>query len=152
MEFRLNINGKDHTVDTNPDKPLLYVLREDLQILGPKYSCGIGTCGTCIVLVDDEKVKSCILPVKSVEGKVIITIEGLNDELGNILKSSWYENAVSQCGYCQPGQIIAAYDLLKRNPDPSEEEIAENMTNLCRCGTYQRITVAIRKAASQMNS
>jgi isoquinoline 1-oxidoreductase subunit alpha len=152
--MHLTVNGEDHHLDPDPDPdmPLLWALRDLLGITGPKYGCGIGACGACTVLVDGEPVRSCVTPVGAVEAPVT-TIEGIGtpDALAPV-QQAWLEHAVSQCGYCQPGQILAAVALLARNPDPDDAAIAEAMTNLCRCGTYPRIRTAIRAAASAMRA
>ena len=143
-EHRINCNGNHYIVSARPDKPLLWVLREDLGLNGTKYGCGIGICGTCNVLLDGKLARSCKLPVESIGDREVTTIEGLNDDLGNAIKDAWYAEHVSQCGYCQPGQIISAYALLAEYPNPSDSQIDEHMTSLCRCGTYQRIRSAIK--------
>jgi isoquinoline 1-oxidoreductase alpha subunit len=141
---QITVNGRSHTVDVDPQKPLLWVLREDLGLSGAKYGCGMGLCGTCKVLLDGAVTSSCSIPATSADGGQVVTIEGLNDVLGKAIKKAWILEQVSQCGYCQPGQIVSAYALLSNNPDPSDQDVAENMTTLCRCGTYQRIRSAIR--------
>jgi isoquinoline 1-oxidoreductase alpha subunit len=151
MGFTLNVNKKIYTVDVDPEKPLLWVLREDLGMCGTKYSCGIGICGSCTVLVDGVATRSCIIGVGSLDNSEVTTIEGLNHEVGSAVKEAWIEEKVSQCGYCQPGQIITASYLLSINPNPSDSDIDETMTNLCRCGTYQRIRAAIKRAADRIN-
>jgi isoquinoline 1-oxidoreductase alpha subunit len=151
MEFQLKVNGAYFSVDVDPNKPLLHVLREDLDVMGPKYCCGVGLCGACMVLIDGKKSKSCLIRIESLGQQEVTTIEGLNDDLGRALKKFWLAEAVSQCGYCQPGQIMAAYHLLKHNAQPSDAEIEESITNLCRCGTYQRIKAAIRKTIASRN-
>ena len=139
----LRINGEKHTIDVAPDMPLLWVLRDVVGLTGTKYGCGIGVCGSCKVLLDDSPVQSCLIPVSAAEGKSIITIEGDSENL-QLLQESWLELNVPQCGFCQPGQLIAATALLDKNENPSEEEINEAMIgNICRCGTYQRIKKAI---------
>ena len=143
-EYRINCNGKHYIVNVCPDKPLLWVLREDLGLYGTKYGCGIGICGTCNVLLNGSLARSCKLPIDSIGDKEVTTIEGINDDLGKAIKNAWYSENVSQCGYCQPGQIISAYALLSANPNPSDSEIDTYMTSLCRCGTYQRIRSAIK--------
>jgi isoquinoline 1-oxidoreductase alpha subunit len=148
MKFRIKVNGKFHTVDVDSQKPLLWVLREDIGLTGTKYSCGIGLCGSCTVLLDGIAQSSCTLEIESVGNREVTTIEGLNNEVGKAVKDAWIEEKVSQCGYCQPGQIIKATYLLSNNTDPSDDDIDESMTNLCRCGTYQRIRSAIKLAAA----
>ena len=143
-EYMIKCNGKQYIVNVCPDKPLLWVLREDLGLYGTKYGCGIGICGTCNVLLNGSLARSCKLPIDSIGDKEVTTIEGINDDLGKAIKNAWYSENVSQCGYCQPGQIISAYALLSVNPNPSDSEIDTYMTRLCRCGTYQRIRSAIK--------
>jgi len=145
----LFVNGFSYRITVDPEKPLLWVLREDLALNGTKYGCGIGICASCMILLDRVATPSCRVAVGSLTktNMEIITIEGLNDQLGRMIKESWLEERVSQCGYCQPGQIISAYALLTRQPNPSDREIEDNMRNLCRCGTYQRIRAAIKRAS-----
>jgi len=144
--YTLKINGQKHTVDVDPQMPLLWVLRDVLGLTGTKYSCGVGECGACTVLVEDQAVRSCITPVSSVSGKPITTIEGLSPDGSHPLQKAWMAEEVAQCGFCQPGQILAAVALLKQNPKPSDEEITRAMSdNLCRCGTYPRIKRAINR-------
>lgn len=146
--YNLQVNEKTYTVVAEPDMPLLWVLRDLLGLIGTKFGCGKGLCGSCTVLVDDEPTHSCITPVSAVTGKEIITIEGLSDDASHPLQLAWLEGHVSQCGYCQPGQLMNAVALLKNNPDPSDKDIDLAMGNvLCRCGTYQRIRQAIHAAA-----
>ena len=151
MKFSINVNRKFYTVDVDPQKPLLWVLREDIGMCGTKYSCGIGICGSCTVFLDGIASPSCTLKVESVGSMKVTTIEGLNSKIGRSVKEAWIEEKVSQCGYCQPGQIMKATYLLSNNSDPSDEDIDETMTNLCRCGTYQRIRSAIKKVATNIN-
>jgi isoquinoline 1-oxidoreductase alpha subunit len=146
----LNVNGQAHTVHVNPDTPLLWVLRDSLGLTGTKYGCGIGACGACTVHLDGEAVRSCTLPVGQVGERAITTIEGLSPEGDHPLQRAWIEEMVSQCGYCQPGQIMAAAAMLAKNPNPSDADIDAAMAgNLCRCGTYQRIRRAIHRAAGE---
>ena len=147
MQYRLKVNGAVSVVDVDPQKPLLWVLREDIDLCGSKYSCGIGLCGACTVLLDGVAFSSSTVFVESVGDREVTTIEGLDNEVGKALKEAWIEEKVSQCGYCQPGQIMKAASLLYLNTDPTDEYINEHMTNLCRCGTYQRIRAAIKRAA-----
>ena len=145
----LLVNGERRTVDADPAMPLLWVLRDLLQLKGTKYSCGAGLCGSCTVHVDGEPVRSCVTTVESVGGRAVTTIEGLADG-GEFhpVQVAWVEANVPQCGYCQPGQIMSAVALLERSPRPTDEEIDEAMSgNLCRCGTYLRIREAIHRAA-----
>lgn len=139
----LNVNGEKQTIDVAPEMPLLWAIRDIVGLTGTKYGCGIGLCGSCKVLMDGSPVQSCMIPVSAAEGKSIITIEGESENL-QLLQQSWVELNVAQCGFCQPGQLIAAAALLDKNENPTEEEINEAMIgNICRCGTYQRIKKAI---------
>jgi aerobic-type carbon monoxide dehydrogenase small subunit (CoxS/CutS family) len=142
----LKVNGKTYQVTVDGKTPLLWVLRDHLKLLGVKYGCGQGLCGACTVHVDGEPDRSCQIPVEAVEGKSVITIEGIPED--HPLKRAWFEEQVPQCGYCQPGQIMQAVALLAKDPHPTEEKIAEAMDGvLCRCGTYSRIKRAVMKAA-----
>jgi len=141
----LKINGTSHQVDVEDDMPLLWVLRDELGKTGTKYGCGIGQCGACTVLVNGEAVRSCSFPVVAAEDKEIITIEGLGNN--HPVQQAWIEEQVPQCGYCQTGQIMATTALLSKDLDPSEKEIEDKITNLCRCGTYVRIKKAIQRSA-----
>ena len=147
VAIRLTVNGQEQAVDVNPDMPLLWVLRDILGLTGTKYGCGLGLCGSCTVHVDGEARRSCTLPVVEAAGRQIVTIEGLSADGSHPLQRAWLDENVAQCGYCQPGQIMAAADLLSRLPAPSDEDIARDMSNLCRCGTYLRIRKAIHRAA-----
>ncbi|MBI5742103.1 MAG: (2Fe-2S)-binding protein [Nitrospirae bacterium] len=145
----LHINGKTHIVDVSPDIPLLWVLREHLGLLGAKYGCGIAQCGACTVHIDGKARRSCRTPVGDALGKEITTIEGIPDD--HPVKMAWIDDDVPQCGYCQPGQIMAATALLKEKPEPTDEDIDIAMAgNLCRCGTYQRIRRSIHRASKMM--
>jgi len=147
-QITLNINGQEHAVDVTADMPLLWALRDILDLTGTKYSCGIGTCGTCTVLVNGVPMRSCIVPAMSLANNDITTIEGLDPAGEHPVQRAWNEEDVPQCGYCQGGQILAASALLERNPDPSDEEINAAMSGvMCRCGTYHRIRRAIKLAA-----
>ncbi len=146
--IELKVNAKTFQVDVEPDTPLLWVLREELGLQGTKYSCGIGECGACMVHVNGEATRSCVTPVSEVTGKEITTIEGLAGSIGTALRESWIEGDVPQCGYCQPGQIMKAAELLASNPQPSDSDIDAAMSEvLCRCGTYNEIRRAIHQAA-----
>jgi isoquinoline 1-oxidoreductase alpha subunit len=146
--IKLNINGADHTLDVPEDMPLLWALRDKLNMTGTKYSCGIGQCGTCTVLVDGEPVKSCRRRAVSMVGKEITTIEGLDPTGQHPVQKAWDKLDVPQCGYCQGGQVLAAAALLESNPNPDDAAIDEAMSdNLCRCGTYVRIRKAVKLAA-----
>jgi aerobic-type carbon monoxide dehydrogenase small subunit (CoxS/CutS family) len=148
MPYTLVVNGRSVTVDVPPDTPLLWVLRDALNLTGTKYGCGIGLCGACVVHVDGEAQPSCLWPVETVAGKRITTIEGLGAAGLHPVQAAWIQEQVPQCGYCQPGQIMAASALLARNPAPTDADIDVAMArNLCRCGTYQRIRRAIHTAA-----
>ncbi len=149
--MQLTVNGTTYDVDVEAEMPLLWVLRDELGITGPKYGCGLGQCGACTVHVNGVAVISCVLPVGSIVGEVT-TIEGLGKPNAlHAVQSAWVEHQVSQCGYCQSGQIMTAASLLDQNPDPSDEEIDRAMTaNLCRCGTYPRIRAAIKTAAATL--
>ena len=149
--FNLNINGKKHRVDVEPDTPLLWVLREHVNLPGTKYGCGIAQCGACTVHLDGVAVRSCSLPVAGVAKKKVTTIEGLSENGDHPLQKAWIEHDVPQCGYCQAGQIMNAAALLNKNTNPTDEEIATAMNgNICRCGTYIRIKAAIKTAAKEM--
>jgi isoquinoline 1-oxidoreductase alpha subunit len=144
----LNINGKNTTVDAEPDTPLLWVLRGELKLVGTKYGCGKGLCGACTVHLDGQAVRSCVTPLEAVQGREVRTIEGVQCPQIDALRQAWTHVDVVQCGYCQSGQLMSACALLKRSPRPSDEEIDAAMSgNLCRCGTYTRIRAAILLAA-----
>jgi isoquinoline 1-oxidoreductase alpha subunit len=148
MAVKLNVNDVVRTVDVPPDTPLLWVLRDVLDLKGAKYGCGIGVCGACTVLVDGKAVRSCLTHVGSVAGQAIKTIEGLSEDAMHPVQQAWEAVDVAQCGYCQSGQIMAATALLSRTPHPTDAEIDAAMSgNLCRCGTYPRIRQAIHQAA-----
>ncbi len=146
----LVVNGRPVEIDGQDDKPLLWVLREDLGILGPKYGCGVAQCGACRVLIDGESTPSCMTWLSDVEGASIVTVEGLTDTEGRLsaVQQAWLDEQVPQCGFCQPGFLIAATALLADNPRPTDAEIDAAITNICRCGTYPRIRRAIHRAAS----
>ena len=145
----ITVNDEAHILDLNPQMPLLWVLRDVLGLTGTKYSCGIGVCGSCTVHVEGKALRSCITPLSAVEGKHITTIEGLSPDGSHPLQKAWVEEQVSQCGYCQPGQIMTAAAFLAEHPTPSEDEIVQAMSNnLCRCGSYQRILNAVQKATA----
>jgi isoquinoline 1-oxidoreductase alpha subunit len=146
-QLTLRVNGKSHSLDIDPDTPLVWVLRDQLGLTGTKYSCGISECGACTVLVDGAAERSCTMPVADAVGSEITTIEGLGVTELHPLQKAWIEDEVPQCGYCQPGQLMTAAGLLNRNPNPSEDEIVAEMSDvLCRCGTYLRIKKAVAKA------
>ena len=143
----LNINGHDHQVDADPETPLLWVIREWIGMTGTKYGCGIAQCGACSVHLDGVVARSCSLPVSAVAGSKITTIEGISPDNSHPVQVAWLAHEVPQCGYCQSGQIMAAVSLLAEKPHPTDEDIDEAMSNICRCGTYGRIRAAIRQAA-----
>lgn len=151
----LKINGTSMQVDEAPDTPLLWVLRDNLRLTGTKYSCGMGVCGSCTVHVDGQPVRSCITPIALVEGKEIVTIEGVAESraarVAQAVEEAWERLDVVQCGYCQPGQIMSAVALLEKNPNPTDADIDAALAgNLCRCGTYVRIRAAIHEAAKSL--
>jgi isoquinoline 1-oxidoreductase alpha subunit len=148
--MKISVNGKSHTLDVEPEMPLLWALRDELDIKGPKYGCGIAQCGSCTVLLNGEPVRSCNYPVSGAAGQKVITIEGLADK-GRLhaVQQAWIDHQVPQCGYCQGGQMLAAVALLKKKPKPTDEDIDAAMTNICRCGTYARIRTAIHAAAKK---
>ena len=145
--LKLNINNKTHLVDVEPEMPLLWVLRDHLDMTGTKFGCGIAQCGACTVHLDGEPVRSCSYPVSAATEGKITTIEGLSDDGSHPVQMAWKALDVPQCGYCQSGQVLAAAALLRKNPKPTDADIDEAMTNICRCGTYQRIRAAIHLAA-----
>ena len=147
--FNLNINGKVHQVEVDPSTPMLWVLRDHLNLVGTKYGCGIAQCGACTIHLGDVAMRSCTLPVSQVGSQPITTIEGLSENGDHPLQEAWLEHDVPQCGYCQSGQIMNAAALLSANPNPSDDEIESSMNgNICRCGTYIRIKAAIKTAAA----
>ena len=143
----LRVNGKTYQVDAEPATPLLWVLRDSIGLTGTKFGCGIAQCGACTVHVDGRATRSCVLPVSAVLNSEITTIEGLSPESQHPVQRAWIEQDVPQCGYCQSGQIMAVAALLARNPTPSDSDIDREITNICRCGTYQRIRLAIHRSA-----
>jgi len=147
MSISLVVNGIPHTVDTEPETPLLWVLRDSLKLTGTKYGCGIAQCGACTVMIDGYAARSCSVPVSALGGKAVTTIEGLSPDGTHPVQVAWIEYDVPQCGYCQSGQIMAAAALLKRSPKPTDAQINAEMSNICRCGTYRRIRAAIHRAA-----
>jgi isoquinoline 1-oxidoreductase subunit alpha len=148
MAMQLTINGQSHQVEIEPDTPLLWVLRDTLGLTGTKYGCGLAQCGACTVLIDGQATRACVTPIESVAGTEIVTIEAIaEDAEGRRVVEAWVDHQVPQCGYCQSGQVMAATALLKQTPQPTEEDIAAAMINLCRCGTYNAIASAVRQAA-----
>lgn len=150
--MKLRVNGKDHELEVDPDTPLLWVLRENLNLTGTKYGCGISQCGACTVLLNGTPVRACVTPVSRTENFEVLTIEGLSPDRSHPVQQAWIEADVPQCGFCQSGQIMAAVALLKQKSNPTDEEIDRSMTNICRCGTYQRIRAAIHRAAAMRGS
>ncbi|MCY4541025.1 MAG: (2Fe-2S)-binding protein [Rhodobacteraceae bacterium] len=148
MAISLTINGASHTVDAEPETPLLWVLRDNIGLTGTKYGCGIAKCGACTVMIDGKKAFSCTTKASAAVGKDVTTIEGLSEDSSHPVQVAWIEQDVPQCGYCQSGQIMAAAALLNQRPDPSDLDIDAAMSdNICRCGTYRRIRSAIHRAA-----
>lgn len=148
VEF--TVNGRRQSVDVAPDTPLLWVLRDNLGLTGTKFGCGIAECGACTVHIDGAATRSCVIAINTVAGKDVTTIEGLSPERSHPVQRAWIAEDVPQCGYCQSGQVMAAAALLEANPTPTDAEIDAVMTNICRCGTYQRIRAAIHRAAGEV--
>ena len=146
----LEINGKKYQIDVEAEMPLLWVLRDDLGLTGTKFGCGIGECGACTVHINGQAVRSCSFPVAAAVGTKITTIEGLSHHNKHPVQQAWLEEQVPQCGYCQSGQIMATAALLAKNPKPTSEEVEDNITNLCRCGTYVRVRRGISRSAELM--
>lgn len=148
-KISLNINGKKHEVDVDPKTPVLWVLRDHLDLVGTKYGCGMAQCGACTIILEGAAVRSCVMPVSTVANKKITTIEGISENGDHPVQKAWIEHDVPQCGYCQAGQIMTAVALLEKNPKPSDDEIATAMHgNICRCGTYLRIRAAVKTASN----
>ena len=151
--MNLNINGANVTTDADPAMPLLWVLRDVLNMTGTKFGCGIAACGACTVHIDGQAVRSCVMPLAAAEGKKIRTIESLGTlDKPSALQAAWIAEQVPQCGYCQSGMLMAATALLERTPQPTDADIDEAMTNICRCGTYQRVRAAIHRAAGNVTT
>ena len=149
--YNLNINGEQHRVEVDADTPVLWVLRDQLNLVGTKYGCGIAQCGACTVHLDGAAIRSCSVPVSAVANQKITTIEGLSANADHVLQNAWREHDVPQCGYCQAGQIMNAAALLTQNAKPSDQEIAQAMNgNICRCGTYNKIQAAIKTASQNL--
>ena len=146
-KFKINVNGKSHKINVDGDMPLLWVLRDELGYTGTKYGCGRGLCGSCTIHLDGEATRACMTPIENADEGNIVTIEGLSNDNSHPIQKAWVKHEVSQCGYCQPGQMMTAAALLERNPNPDDEDIDNAMKmNLCRCGTYDRIRKAIHSA------
>ena len=148
MAITLRVSGTEHSVDVDPETPLLWVLRDNLGLTGTKYGCGIAACGACTVHVDGVAERSCSIPVEFAAGTEITTIEGLSEDRSHPVQAAWIEEDVPQCGYCQSGMIMSVASLLKEIPEPTDEDINAYITNICRCGTYTRIRKAIKRAAA----
>lgn len=149
MTISLNVNGERKSVDVDPKTPLLWVLRDTLNLTGTKYGCGIAACGACTVHIDGEPARSCVYPVESVQGKKIVTIEGLSSSRKHPVQQAWIAEQVPQCGYCQSGQIMTAVAFLRKHPKPTAADVDQAMSNnICRCGTAQRIRAAVLRAAA----
>jgi isoquinoline 1-oxidoreductase alpha subunit len=149
--YNLTVNGKKHEVDADPATPVLWVLRDQLNLVGTKFGCGIAQCGACTIHLDDVAMRSCMLPVSQVGNQAITTIEGLSEKGDHPVQKAWVEHDVTQCGYCQAGQIMTAAAFLKKNSKPTDDEIAAAMNgNICRCGTYLRIRAAVKTAAESL--
>ena len=148
----LTINGKSYQADVDPRTPLLWVLRDTLGLTGTKYGCGIAQCGACTVHINGQAVRSCSVQIGSLEGAEIVTIEGLSPDSSHPVQKAWLTEQVPQCGYCQSGQIMATAAYLKSNPNPTDADIDANLTNICRCGTYERLRRAVHRAAALMRA
>src|SRR5215471_9319498 len=150
MAITLTVNGQSHTIDVDPDSPLLWAIRDTIGLTGTKFGCGIEECGACTVLVDGRAVRSCMFPVSSAEGSAITTIEGLaKDGKLHVVQQAWIDHQVPQCGYCQSGMIMAVCGLLAEHPHPTDVEIDAGVTNICRCGTFARVRRAIHAVAHE---
>jgi isoquinoline 1-oxidoreductase alpha subunit len=147
VTIKLNVNGASHDLDVEPDAPLLWVIRDELNLTGTKFGCGIASCGACTIHIDGQAIRSCQVSVSMAAGKQITTIEGVSANGLTAVQKAWIEHQVPQCGYCQSGMIMAVTALLKKNPKPSEDELGAAVTNICRCGTYPRIREAVRSLA-----
>lgn len=151
--FSLNVNGKKQEVDVDPNTPVLWVLRDHLNLVGTKFGCGMAQCGACTIHLDGIATRSCMLPISSVGDQEVTTIEGLSENGDHPVQKAWLEHDVPQCGYCQAGQIMSAAALLKENPTPTDEQIETAMNgNICRCGTYVRIKAAVKTASKNLNA
>jgi isoquinoline 1-oxidoreductase alpha subunit len=150
--IELSVNGKKHRVEVEADTPLLWVLRDELRLTGTKFGCGMNLCGACMVHLDGSPVRTCTLPVSAASGRAVTTIEGISTAASRAVQQAWEEEEVPQCGYCQSGMIMAVTALLAGNPHPSDADIDNGITNLCRCGTYNRIRRAVKRAAKLLRA
>ncbi|WP_172558754.1 (2Fe-2S)-binding protein [Vibrio fluvialis] len=151
MSVTLNVNGVDREIDATPDTPILWAIRDHLEMTGTKFGCGMAQCGACTVHLNGQPIRSCVTPIQAAVGQKITTIEGIQSRAAQVVQQSWDELQVPQCGYCQSGQVMSAVALLERNPNPSDEDIDAAMSgNICRCATYVRIRKAIKDAAAQL--
>lgn len=151
-QYQIKVNGETRTVDVSPDTPMLWVLRDELGLVGTKFGCGAGACGACTIHIDGIAMRSCQTPISQMNGVAVTTIEGLSEQGTHPVQQAWLEHDVPQCGYCQAGQIMSAASLLNNSPDPSDAEIDAAMSgNICRCGTYTRIHAAVKTAATKMS-
>jgi isoquinoline 1-oxidoreductase alpha subunit len=153
MKIDFKLNGKPTSIDVDPAMPLLWVVRDELKLTATKFGCGMAMCGACTLHIDGEAVRSCSVPVETIAGKNIITLEGLSESEANLhpIQQAWMEEQVPQCGYCQSGFMMAAAKLIKENPNPTDDDIINGITNICRCGTHPRIIKAIQRAAEINN-
>ncbi|BEI25995.1 (2Fe-2S)-binding protein [Vibrio fluvialis] len=151
MSVTLNVNGVDREIDATPDTPILWAIRDHLEMTGTKFGCGLAQCGACTVHLNGQPIRSCVTPIQAAVGQKITTIEGIQSRAAQVVQQAWDELQVPQCGYCQSGQVMSAVALLERNPNPSDEDIDAAMSgNICRCATYVRIRKAIKDAAAQL--
>ncbi|MBY8299496.1 (2Fe-2S)-binding protein [Vibrio fluvialis] len=151
MSVTLNVNGVDREIDATPDTPILWAIRDHLEMTGTKFGCGLAQCGACTVHLNGQPIRSCVTPIQAAVGQKITTIEGIQSRAAQVVQQAWDELQVPQCGYCQSGQVMSAVALLERNPNPSDEDIDAAMSgNICRCATYVRIRKAIKNAAAQL--
>jgi isoquinoline 1-oxidoreductase alpha subunit len=152
MATTLTINGQQQTIDVSDDTPLLWAIRDNLQLTGTKFGCGMAQCGACTVHMDGQAIRSCVMPISAAKDRSITTIEGLQDKTAKAVQQAWVKHSVPQCGYCQSGQVMSATALLTSNPTPSDADINQAMAgNICRCGTYQRIKAAIKDASAAIS-
>ncbi len=152
MPYAIVVNGTRHQIDIEDDTPLLWVLRDVIGLTGTKFGCGVAECGACTVHINGQAMRSCSLPISAVDGAQVTTIEGLSADSGHPVQQAWIAEDVPQCGYCQSGQIMATVALLKTNPNPTDADIDAGLTNICRCGTYERLRRAVHRAAAMMKA